>query len=137
MHNTTTETPSIGTYTASDGITHHVLVGQGHGGAWLVLDATEDLTDIRQIERLVGIEEKRETAEGTAAEYLTQMGRFLAGERDEMTVPHPAPKAVRLSYRDAKQMPPVLQSFARAIAPPPRRRAPKPADGQAALPLAA
>jgi hypothetical protein len=127
------DTAPRGTYTDQDGTTHYVLVDK-HLDAWTVFDTTEDLTDIRQIERLVSADDLRSAAEAVGDEYLTQMRRYLAGERDRHTVPHPAPKAIRVEFTN-KRMPRALRALQPAKGRP--GRATTPPDDQGVLPVAA
>lgn len=125
-----------GTYTDHDGIDHVVLVDK-HNDAWTVFDTTADLSDIRQIERLLHDDEMLTAACGIADEYLHEMTRFLNGERAEFTVPHPAPNAMRLKFEDPTFMPRALRDLLSKKKPAKTSRRKAAPDGQASLELAA
>jgi hypothetical protein len=111
---------TIASYTGHDGVAHDVQVQLAKGGTWTVLDVSKERTVL--VERLVDTD-NGEAAAGVAFDYVEQLELYLAGGREEHTVPHPLPQ------------PEVLTS-APALSGRRRTRKATPA-GQQDLPLAA
>jgi len=94
-------------YVDHEGTTHHVLVDH-YRGTWTVLDAVAPFKQPAVIERVPG---SLNEARAIAASYLVEMERYLAGERDGMTVPHPAPKADEIRFTKTANMPDGLRAL--------------------------
>jgi len=103
------------TYTDADR-THHVVVDH-YRGAWTVFDAAAanpddqadgPFTSVAVIDRVAG---SIGEALAIAANYLHEMERYLAGERDAMTVPHPAPEPDEIVFTKASNMPDGLRAL--------------------------
>jgi hypothetical protein len=111
---------TIASYTDHDGVAHDVQVQLATGGAWTVLDVSKERTVL--VERLVDTD-NGEAAAGVAFDYVEQIELYLAGSREEHTVPNPLPRPEILTTA------PVRRSSRRT-----NREAPA---GQQDLPLAA
>jgi len=131
------------TYTDSER-THHVVVDH-YRGAWTIFDvsaATPDDEDtdgpfasIAVVDRLAGAMSE---AYAIAANYLHEMERFLAGERDGMTVPHPAPRPDAIVFTKPANMPDGLRGLHDSYVKPKAVRRLRPVgDQQTTLEMAA
>ena len=78
---------TIATYTGKDGEEHEIAVEQTPGGRFRVIDLTASETLL--VCNLDDYDDWGDAAVSAAEDYERQIRLYLAGERDDMPVPHP------------------------------------------------